>query len=208
MYAQRYGTIPVVHATGGLKDSVVQYDPFADGNATNSTGNETKVEDVPGKGTGWQFDAADAGGSLPPRPFPPFPCRLPLMFLLAPSECSRECDGGMRLAEKMEDVESFVVEHGGAGLKFGLWNALHTYKNYKDSWKRIMQRCMLTDFSWEKRSALFISFLPTTRLAHFDLVWQCEELRAGVRVGSHGSSLHQPVALLSQSFPILTSLTL
>jgi len=29
MYAQRYGTVPVVHATGGLKDSVVQYDPFA-----------------------------------------------------------------------------------------------------------------------------------------------------------------------------------
>eukprot|EP00292_Cryptomonas_paramecium_P003078 CAMPEP_0113674386 /NCGR_PEP_ID=MMETSP0038_2-20120614/7386_1 /TAXON_ID=2898 /ORGANISM="Cryptomonas paramecium" /LENGTH=618 /DNA_ID=CAMNT_0000590953 /DNA_START=66 /DNA_END=1918 /DNA_ORIENTATION=- /assembly_acc=CAM_ASM_000170 len=30
MYAQRYGTVPVVHATGGLKDSVVQYNPFAD----------------------------------------------------------------------------------------------------------------------------------------------------------------------------------
>jgi hypothetical protein len=29
MYAQRYGTVPVVHATGGLKDSVIQYDPFA-----------------------------------------------------------------------------------------------------------------------------------------------------------------------------------
>ncbi len=26
MYAQRYGTIPVVHATGGLKDSVEQYE--------------------------------------------------------------------------------------------------------------------------------------------------------------------------------------
>jgi len=44
MYAQRYGTIPVVHATGGLKDSVEQYDPF--NNA----------------GTGWKFDRCDAEG--------------------------------------------------------------------------------------------------------------------------------------------------
>ena len=44
MYAQRYGTIPVVHATGGLKDSVEQYDPFE------------------GKGTGWKFDRCDAEG--------------------------------------------------------------------------------------------------------------------------------------------------
>merc|ERR1719224_238786 len=44
MYAQRYGTVPVVHATGGLKDSVDQYDPF--GNA----------------GTGWKFDRCDGEG--------------------------------------------------------------------------------------------------------------------------------------------------
>jgi len=31
MYAQRYGTIPIVHATGGLKDSVEQYEPAAEG---------------------------------------------------------------------------------------------------------------------------------------------------------------------------------
>ena len=35
------------------------------------------------------------------------------------------------------------------GLKFGLWNALHTYKNYKQSWHKMMRRCMKTDFSWE-----------------------------------------------------------
>ena len=27
MYALKYGTIPVVHATGGLNDTVSQYDP-------------------------------------------------------------------------------------------------------------------------------------------------------------------------------------
>ena len=35
------------------------------------------------------------------------------------------------------------------GLKFGLWNALHTYKKYKQSWHKMMRRCMKTDFSWE-----------------------------------------------------------
>jgi starch synthase len=48
LYAQRYGTVPVVHATGGLKDSVVQYNPFQDTDT--------------GYGTGWKFECADAEG--------------------------------------------------------------------------------------------------------------------------------------------------
>jgi len=79
MYAQRYGCVPVVHATGGLKDSVQQYDPF-----TNS-------------GTGWKFDRADP-----------------------------------------------------EGLKYGLWNALNTYKNFPESWEKLRIRCMEQDFSWAK----------------------------------------------------------
>jgi len=78
MYAQRYGTVPVVHNTGGLKDSVQAYDPFQD------------------TGTGWKFDRCDA-----------------------------------------------------EGLKFGLWNALNTYKHFKEAWARIVVRCMKQDFSWE-----------------------------------------------------------
>ncbi|XP_068644166.1 soluble starch synthase 1, chloroplastic/amyloplastic-like [Aristolochia californica] len=41
LYAMRYGTIPVVHATGGLRDTVETFDPFAD---------EGREE-----GTGWAF---------------------------------------------------------------------------------------------------------------------------------------------------------
>ncbi|RZC84762.1 hypothetical protein C5167_047547 [Papaver somniferum] len=41
LYAMRYGTIPVVHCTGGLRDTVENFDPFA---------NEGS-----GKGTGWTF---------------------------------------------------------------------------------------------------------------------------------------------------------
>ena len=48
MYAQRYGTVPVVHATGGLKDSVEQYVPAGPG--------------APSEGTGWLFGNCDAGG--------------------------------------------------------------------------------------------------------------------------------------------------
>nr|AAN37578.1 soluble starch synthase I [Colocasia esculenta] len=41
LYAMRYGTVPVVHATGGLKDTVENFNPYA---------NERS-----GKGTGWAF---------------------------------------------------------------------------------------------------------------------------------------------------------
>ena len=37
MYAMRYGTVPIAHATGGLRDTVITFDPFED------------------KGTGWAF---------------------------------------------------------------------------------------------------------------------------------------------------------
>ncbi|CAI0452455.1 unnamed protein product [Linum tenue] len=41
LYAMRYGTIPVVHGTGGLRDTVQTFDPFA--------------KDGKGDGTGWTF---------------------------------------------------------------------------------------------------------------------------------------------------------
>jgi len=48
MYAQRYGTVPIVHATGGLKDSVEQYEPGAMGGES--------------KGQGWKFGNCDTNG--------------------------------------------------------------------------------------------------------------------------------------------------
>ncbi|XP_024524899.1 starch synthase 1, chloroplastic/amyloplastic [Selaginella moellendorffii] len=41
LYAMRYGTIPVVHSTGGLRDTVEGFNPFANGGL--------------GAGTGWTF---------------------------------------------------------------------------------------------------------------------------------------------------------
>lgn len=43
LYAMAYGTVPVVHAVGGLRDTVTQFDPY----------NES--------GHGWNFDSAEAG---------------------------------------------------------------------------------------------------------------------------------------------------
>ncbi|XXG90032.1 hypothetical protein AAC387_Pa12g1896 [Persea americana] len=43
LYAMRYGTVPVVHCTGGLRDTVENFDPF------KNNGN--------GHGTGWTFSS-------------------------------------------------------------------------------------------------------------------------------------------------------
>lgn len=37
LYAMRYGTVPVAHATGGLKDTVLNFDPFQVDAASDST---------------------------------------------------------------------------------------------------------------------------------------------------------------------------
>lgn len=93
LYAQRYGTVPVVHATGGLKDSVEQYDPFSDA------------------GTGWKFDTADA-----------------------------------------------------AGLQYGLWNAINTYKHHKESWNKLVLRCMQQDFSWERSAKRYVEICKWAKI--------------------------------------------
>ena len=42
LYAMAYGTVPVVHAVGGLRETVQQFNPFEK------------------TGTGWQFDRAES----------------------------------------------------------------------------------------------------------------------------------------------------
>jgi len=130
MYAQRYGTVPVVHATGGLKDSVVQYDPFADA-AEIEVDEEEGVEKLAKNatvGTAVNGSKGEKGGV-----------------------------GEEVVVQKTTKVVD-AAGHGtgwqfgnadAEGLKFGLWNALKTYKHYKESWTKIMRRCMKTDFSWE-----------------------------------------------------------
>ncbi|GJP42415.1 hypothetical protein CLOM_g1980 [Closterium sp. NIES-68] len=78
LYAMRYGTVPVVHAVGGLRDTVTAFDPFND------------------SGLGWTFDHAEVGG-----------------------------------------------------LVHALGNAIYTYRDYRDSWRRLQRRGMAQDLSWD-----------------------------------------------------------
>lgn len=44
LYAMRYGTVPIAHGTGGLKDTVIDV-----------------VTSPEGEGTGWTYSTCDAG---------------------------------------------------------------------------------------------------------------------------------------------------
>lgn len=78
LYAMAYGTVPVVHAVGGLRDTVKPFNPFEN------------------TGTGWTFEWADAGA-----------------------------------------------------FKNAMGDALYTYREHKDSFRRLMIRGMEQDLSWE-----------------------------------------------------------
>lgn len=45
LYAMRYGTVPVAHKTGGLKDTVIDFNPWKN------------------EGTGWTYTSCDQGVS-------------------------------------------------------------------------------------------------------------------------------------------------
>jgi len=84
LYAQRYGTVPIVHATGGLADSVEAFREDKD------------------SGTGFRFEHAD-----------------------------------------------------GTGLVWAVDEALQAYEE-KATWRRLMQRGMAQDFSWERAAASYV----------------------------------------------------
>eukprot|EP00899_Mesostigma_viride_P003260 jgi/Mesvir1/12935/Mv05952-RA.4 len=50
LYAMRYGTVPVAHATGGLRDTIEDFNPFANGKT--------------GSGTGWTYSPNTAKALL------------------------------------------------------------------------------------------------------------------------------------------------
>eukprot|EP00271_Cylindrocystis_brebissonii_P006532 TRINITY_DN19307_c0_g1_i1.p1 TRINITY_DN19307_c0_g1~~TRINITY_DN19307_c0_g1_i1.p1 ORF type:complete len:750 (-),score=100.20 TRINITY_DN19307_c0_g1_i1:1340-3589(-) len=50
LYAMRYGTVPVAHCTGGLRDTIQDFNPFANGGA--------------GAGTGWTFSPLSSDAML------------------------------------------------------------------------------------------------------------------------------------------------
>ncbi|CAI5507853.1 unnamed protein product [Closterium sp. Naga37s-1] len=88
LYAMRYGTVPVVHAVGGLRDTVTAFDPFND------------------SGLGWTFDHAEVGG-----------------------------------------------------LVHALGNAIYTYRDYRDSWRRLQRRGMAQDLSWDAAAVQYEDIL-------------------------------------------------
>ena len=61
----RYGTVPIAHKTGGLKDTVLDFDPWAQ------------------KGTGWTYTSCDAQVGVPSVGYASV-CLIPCAWLYVP----------------------------------------------------------------------------------------------------------------------------
>ena len=58
LYAMRYGTLPIAHATGGLKDTITPYNAFGD--ADKVLADTADLNEGEGVGTGWLFNDMNA----------------------------------------------------------------------------------------------------------------------------------------------------
>lgn len=67
LYAMRYGTLPIAHATGGLNDTITRHNPYADDDpmvavaaaiASDLEDGDREAADL-GPGTGWLFNDMD-----------------------------------------------------------------------------------------------------------------------------------------------------
>ena len=58
LYAMRYGTLPIAHATGGLKDTITPHNAFGD--ADKVLAGTADMDAGEGVGTGWLFNDMNA----------------------------------------------------------------------------------------------------------------------------------------------------
>jgi len=155
------------HQRTNTDSPAAQYDPFADaveeeevveeeeeekegtppdtppggvsGDGTEGAKKKTKIVEKEGHGTGWQFGIVKASDTSMLRP----------QTLVAEGPKASYTSSVRPQTHMLTNACVCSANADAEGLKFGLWNALKTYKHYKASWTKIMRRCMKTDFSWQ-----------------------------------------------------------
>ncbi len=152
LYAMRYGAVPVAHKTGGLKDTVIDYDPWHT--------DETK------RGTGWTYTSCDAsvsrgwrGQSSPGRsvararvcPSCRFaaPLRRRGLGRSRSVVCCYVALGRSRQLFLTRFVLPPCCARAAQGLVWALGTALHTYYNFKPEFESLQRRGMQRDSSWD-----------------------------------------------------------
>ena len=134
LYAMAYGTVPVAHATGGLRDTVIPFNPYEGQSEAPATGGMLP----------WTATLHTASLALHVIGYPA--CGHSYLPELWQYTSVVACDAGTGTGWTFSPCTTEAFVHA-------IRNAVETYREHPDSFRQLQHRGMERNYSWDKAAA-------------------------------------------------------